>query len=62
MAKVTNNLNSEVTDFLDEQNHPFRNEIEQLRNFILTANPELTENIKWNGSNYCYDNEDRITN
>jgi hypothetical protein len=25
------NLNSEVTDFLDEQNHPFRKEIEQLR-------------------------------
>jgi hypothetical protein len=61
MAKITNNLNSEVTDFLDEQNHPFRNEIEQLRNCIFTANPELTENIKWNGPNYCFDNEDRIT-
>jgi hypothetical protein len=61
MAKVTNNLNSEVTEFLDEQNHPFRQEIEQLRHCILTANPELTENIKWNGPNYCFDNDDRIT-
>jgi hypothetical protein len=54
-------MNSEVTDFLDELNHPFRNEIEHLRICILTANSGLTENIKWNGPNYCYGNEDRIT-
>ena len=50
-----------VTKFLDEQEHPFRKEIEQLRNYILSANPDLTENIKWNGPNYCFDNSDRIT-
>ena len=61
MAKQTINLNSEVTAFLDGQNHPFRKEIEQLRNCILSANKNLTENIKWNGPNYCFDNEDRIT-
>lgn len=55
------NLNSEVTIFLDHLNHPFRKEIEQLRNYILSANSALTENIKWNGPNYCLDNEDRIT-
>jgi len=27
----------------------------------LSANSELTENIKWNGPNYCFKNEDRIT-
>lgn len=53
--------NTEVTKFLDEQNHPFRNEIEQLRNYILSANPDLTENIKWNAPNYCFGNADRIT-
>ena len=61
MIKQKINLNSEVTDFLDEQKHPFRKEIEQLRNYILSANTALTENIKWNGPNYCLDNEDRIT-
>lgn len=61
MAKTKINLNSEVTAFLDEQKHPFRKEIEQLRNCILSANTDLTENIKWNGPNYCFDNEDRIT-
>lgn len=54
-------LNKEVTEFLDNQNHPFRKEIEQLRNIILGANTELTENIKWNGPNYCFEKSDRIT-
>jgi hypothetical protein len=61
MAKQTIILSSEVTAFLDKLNHPFRNEIEKLRICILTANSNLTENIKWNGPNYCFDNEDRIT-
>jgi len=61
MAKQPINLNREVTDFLDELKHPFRKEIEQLRNYILSANATLSENIKWNGPNYCFDNADRIT-
>lgn len=61
MAKQIIYLSSEVTDFLDELNHPFRKEIEQLRNCILTANKDLIENIKWNGPNYSFYNEDRIT-
>jgi len=54
-------MNTEVTTFLDQLNHPFRLEIEQLRNYILTANDNLTETIKWNGPNYSFNNEDRIT-
>lgn len=53
--------NGKVTDFLDEQNHPFRKEIEELRDCILSSNKNLTENIKWNAPNYCFENEDRIT-
>ena len=55
------NRNEEVTNFLDEQKHPFRAEIEQVRTYILSSNTGLTENIKWNGPNYCYEEEDRIT-
>lgn len=55
------NLNAKVTDLLDELKHPFRNEIELLRICILSANTGLEENIKWNGPNYCFGNEDRIT-
>ncbi len=61
MTKSSGNLNHEVSDFLDQQKHPFRNEIELLRNIILSADIKLTENIKWNGPNYSYEYEDRIT-
>ena len=54
-------MNEEVTSFLDSLNHPLRNEIEVLREIILNSNSKLTENIKWNSPNYCYDGEDRIT-
>ncbi len=33
----------------------------RLRIYILRANENLTENIKWNGPNYCFNSEDRIT-
>jgi uncharacterized protein YdhG (YjbR/CyaY superfamily) len=55
------NLNNEVSEFLDEFKHPLRKEIDLLREIILTANSGLSENIKWNGPNYCVGNEDRIT-
>lgn len=55
------NKNHEVTQFLEGQNHPLRQEIEMLRECILTANKTLAENIKWNGPNYCFAGEDRIT-
>lgn len=54
-------LNKEVTKFLDELVHPLREEIERLRQVILGSNSDLTENIKWNGPNYCFKGEDRIT-
>ncbi|MEZ4852386.1 MAG: DUF1801 domain-containing protein [Bacteroidia bacterium] len=47
--------------FLDGLNHPFRKEIEKLRLIIINATNDLTENIKWNGPNYCYGEADRIT-
>lgn len=55
------NKSSEVTEFLDELNHPFRKEIEELRDCILALNKNLSENVKWNAPNYCFENEDRMT-
>ena len=55
------NTRNEVTKFLDDLNHPLRKEIDQLRSIILGAYPGLAENIKWNGPNYSYNGEDRIT-
>lgn len=55
------NKSSQVTHFLQSLNHPFQVEIDLLRELILGSNATLTENIKWNGPNYCIDGEDRIT-
>lgn len=56
-----NRLNKEVTHLLDNLQHPLIKEINLLRQLILTANPSLVENIKWNGPNYSLNGEDRIT-
>ena len=61
MFKELSNQNKEVSNFINELKHPFQEEIELLRNCILSIDENLTENIKWNGPNYCFQNEDRIT-
>lgn len=61
MAKKTINFSKEVSNFLDEMNHPLRSEIDALRLVILDADNNLIENIKWNGPNYSFDHHDRIT-
>ena len=54
-------MNIKVTEFLDKLNHPLRPEIEQLRHIILNSTDGLNENIKWNGPNYSFENQDRVT-
>ncbi|MDF2437499.1 MAG: hypothetical protein K0Q95_1875 [Bacteroidota bacterium] len=54
-------LNNEVSLFLADLAHPFIKEIEVLRSVILNADSRLDENIKWNGPNYSFKDEDRIT-
>lgn len=54
-------MNLQVTHFLDKLNHPLRKEIELLRENILSAKSGIEENIKWNGPNYTFNGEDRIT-
>ena len=55
------NLNNEVTAFLDRLEHSLRDEIEYLRKIIMSTDFNLTEGIKWNGPNYSINGEDRIT-
>ena len=59
--KQTLNFNFQVTQFISEMNHPLALEINRLREIILSANQDISENIKWNGPNYMHYGEDRIT-
>lgn len=54
-------LNAEVTRFLDGLKHPLNKEIVLLSQIILTSNPKLEENLKWNSPNYHLNGADRIT-
>lgn len=54
-------MNPEVTSKLDALNHVLRAEIQILREIILNCNSLINENYKWNGPNYSFQNEDRIT-
>ena len=54
-------MNNQVTQLLDNLNHPLRKEIDELRALILAAGTGIEENIKWNGPNYSLNGEDRIT-
>lgn len=56
-----NRKSLEVSKLLNQLNLPLINEIEKLRELILTVNLVLVEIVKWNGPNYQYKNEDRIT-
>ena len=54
-------MNAAVSQFIKTQNHPLEEEINSLRQQILSANKGLSENIKWNAPNYLFNGEDRIT-
>ncbi|MHA4893770.1 DUF1801 domain-containing protein [Pedobacter sp. PWIIR3] len=54
-------MNPEVTQLLNQLNHPLREQIEELRAIILNADQGMKENVKWNGPNYTFKGNDRIT-
>ncbi|NVJ47664.1 MAG: DUF1801 domain-containing protein [Cytophagia bacterium] len=54
-------MNLLVTKFLTQLNHPFAVEIDTLRKIILDAQAGIEENIKWNGPNYVFQGDDRVT-
>ncbi|MBS4201053.1 DUF1801 domain-containing protein [Bacillus sp. FJAT-49732] len=66
MTNKKNNRNSDsgpvqVAEYLSKLKHPLKEEIEEVRKIILSANEEITEHIKWNAPSFQYKNEDRVT-
>lgn len=54
-------MENEVTTFMKVLKHPLKAEIEEVRKIILNTHKDLEENIKWNGPNFHFNGEDRIT-
>ncbi|MET3699571.1 uncharacterized protein DUF1801 [Bacillus oleivorans] len=51
----------QVTEFMENLDHPLKEEIDAVRKIILSTNGQITEQIKWNAPSFCFNNEDRIT-
>lgn len=51
----------QVVEFMDNLEHPLKEEIEAVRKIILSADNRINEHIKWNAPSFQVENEDRIT-
>lgn len=52
---------TDLHTWLEELQHPLKQEMLELRHIILEANKNLREHIKWNAPSYYINEEDRIT-
>lgn len=50
-----------VNEFLEDLSEDKKSQVLKLREYILLAEPTLSEHIKWNAPSYVHDGEDRIT-
>jgi hypothetical protein len=55
------NRSREVERFMEELDHPLKEEIGRLREAILDSNDRITEHIKWKAPSFRYAGEDRVT-
>jgi hypothetical protein len=53
MAKI----NLSVADYLSQLDHPLKNVVTALRKFLLSADNEIDEQIKWNSLSFYYTGE-----
>jgi hypothetical protein len=62
MSKKTKLTGSQGVDlFIENTDHPLKDEIIALRNIILASDSEITEHIKWNAPSFCVNGADRFT-
>jgi len=54
IKKVLISGRAQVDQYMDALDHPFKNEIAELRSIILAANIKLEERIKWNSPSFYY--------
>lgn len=50
-----------VRIYLENLDHPLKSEILKIREMVFKANPNLTEQIKWNAPSFCLNGENKIT-
>jgi uncharacterized protein YdhG (YjbR/CyaY superfamily) len=51
----------EVYQFMEKLDHPFKAEVEMIRDIIKTVNKDIAEQIKWNAPSFSYRGETLVT-
>lgn len=57
----TENQTAKVDEFLDKLDHPFKVEVQAIREIIKGVNTTITEQIKWNAPSFSYKGEYLVT-
>lgn len=55
------NNTKKVDEFMDKLDHPFKTEVQALRDIIKNVNKDITEEIKWNAPSFNYNGEYLVT-
>jgi uncharacterized protein YdhG (YjbR/CyaY superfamily) len=50
-----------VDEFMEKLDHPFKAEVEMIREIIKNVSKEITEQIKWNAPSFSYRGESLVT-
>lgn len=54
LKKNTFSGKDEVDDYMDKLVHPYKQEVERIRDIIINANIKLNERVKWNSPSFYY--------
>ena len=57
----TTGSTQQVNDFMERLDHPFKAEVEMIREIIKNVNKDITEQIKWNAPSFSYKGESLVT-
>jgi uncharacterized protein YdhG (YjbR/CyaY superfamily) len=53
-ANSTKDNTEKVNEFMDKLDHPFKAEVQAIREIILNVDKLITENIKWNAPSFSH--------
>ena len=60
-ANSITNHTPQVDAFMDKLAHPFKAEVQMVREIIKNVNKDITEQIKWNAPSFGYKGESLVT-
>jgi len=60
-AKATTGSTEQVDEFMEKLDHPFRAEVQMIREMIKNVDEDITEEIKWKAPSFRYKGEYLVT-